>query len=861
MELLERDQYLAGLDTALREASTGTGRIALVSGEAGIGKTTLVERFTQNQGSRTPVLWGVCDSLFTPRPLGPLYDMGPQIQGVMPELVRPDRNPSAIFAAVLGELQRHTVIIVFEDVHWADEVTLDLLRFLGRRIKQTRSMLVMTYRDDELGSLHPLRTLLGDLVASSTSRLIQLPPFTEKAVQALVGERPVDVSTLHRQTGGNPFFVTEVLASPARNIPQTVREAVLARAARLSISGHAVLEAAAIIGPRIEPWLLSVLTGAEAHAAEECISVGMLSSQGDVLAFRHELARQTILESISPTSKQKLHQMALQALQHTPIAHADPARLAHHAEASAEGQAVLEFAPAAARLASKAGAHREASILYALALRFAGALPLAERASMFEAHAWESNLIDLQSEVIASRRQAIELWRQAGNPLKLGDNLAQLALTLMGSSQEDEAVQTCQTAIQILESLPAGRELALAYRIKALLHTFNHEYDEAIALANKSVALAKRFGDVRVLAMAYDTLGTTLLYVDYERGSQILRECLAIAQEAGLEARVATVYGNWGATACDLYKLDDAENYLAKGIAYSAERDLDLIRLHLLAWQALTQLRLGRWAEAAEIVSQVIVRPEITSINRIPALVVFGSLRARMGDPDPQASLEEALALAARTGAFQNIGPVRTARAEAAWLAGIPERTLEEAGAVYDLALSKQHPWIAGELAFWRWRSGDSVKVTEWMAKPFALQIAGDWRSAAEEWQRLGCPYEQARALADGDLEAQIAALKIFEQLGAQPMAENLRHLLRSSGASNLPRKPRVSTRQNPFGLTSRQVEILRLLTEGATNAEIAAQLNISPKTADHHVSAILAKLNVHSREAAASLARQHPQF
>ena len=151
--------------------------------------------------------------------------------------------------------------------------------------------------------------------------------------------------------------------------------------------------------------------------------------------------------------------------------------------------------------------------------------------------------------------------------------------------------------------------------------------------------------------------------------------------------------------------------------------------------------------------------------------------------------------------------------------------------------------------------------LPEWAAAPFALQIAGDWRGAAAAWEALGCPYEQARALADGDTAAQLAALTIFEQLEARPMAEHVRQKLRSAGVETIPRGPRTTTKENPFQLTNRQMQILSLLTEELTNAEIAARLHISPKTVDHHVSAVLGKLNVSSREEAAVLARQSPEL
>ncbi|MCI0578535.1 MAG: LuxR C-terminal-related transcriptional regulator, partial [Chloroflexi bacterium] len=710
----------------------------------------------------------------------------------------------------------------------------------------------------ELGPQHPVRIVLGDLATSTATRRLTLSPLSAQAVRALVGQRRFDPVVLHRQTGGNPFFVTEVLAAGGGGIPLTVREAVLARAARLSPSARAVLEAAAVIGARVEPWLLAEVTGAEASAAGECLASGMLVVQGDVLAFRHELARQTILDAILPHQRLVLNRLALDALKAAPSARRDLARLAHHAEAAGDREAVLEYAPAAARQASTAGAHRQASALYALALRFAADLPPQDHALLLELHAWECYVSGQQSQAIAGRRRAVDLWREAGNLLKEGENLAHLALALVGSEQWTEARQAGQAAVQILETLPPGRELALAYRTQALLHHFNYDYPEAIALAEKAMALAERFDDVRVLAMAYDTFGSSWLSLDYERGCEYLEKCLAIARQAGLDARVASVYGNLGSTSCELYRFSQAERYLGEGMAFTAERDLDLIRLYMLAWQAQVHLHLGRWNEAEAAAEEVLQRAGVSANSRIAALLALGRLRARRGAADSQAVLDQALELATGSGDFQHTGPVRAVRAEAAWLAGDRDQTLAEAHAVYDLAVSKRHAKLTGELAFWRWRAGDEVALPEWAASPFALHIAGNWRAAAEEWERLGCPYEQARALADGDPAAQAAALELFERLGARPAAGDLRQKMRAAGVRNIPRRPRPATRENPFGLTARQMDILALLAEELTNAEIAARLHLSPKTVDHHVSAVLAKLDVHSRAAAAELAQQN---
>lgn len=860
MNLLERDDSLAELEAALREAAAGNGRIILVCGEAGIGKTSLIEQFTRQQQDAR-VLWGACDSLFTPRPLGPLHDMAAQMTGSVPTLLTADGNRSAIFSALLADWQQQSTIAVFEDIHWADEATLDLLKYLGRRMQRTRSLCVVTYRDDELGPQHPLRLVLGDLVMSTAARRIALNPLSLDAVRRLTGNRTLDIDVLHEQTSGNPFFVTEVLASDQGGIPATVRDAVLSRAARLSLSGRAVLNAAAVIGTHIEPWLLAEVTQAEAGSLDENLVVGILLARGTNLVFRHELARQTILDALPPHKRVFLHQAVLDALKGSPSTQKDVIRLAHHAEAAGDRGAVLAYAPAAAEQARIARAHREAAALYALTLRYAEELPLDEHARLLETYAQECDLVGQQAEGIAARRKAADLWRAFGNPLKRGENLAYLMSMLTRVGQNFEAERVIQASIKILEALPPGPELAMAYRVQAHQCLVNRDYEEALTWADKSLNLAERFQDPEVLAAVYVTVGTALLFVDYERGCDYLEEKLVFAHDAGLDVRVAHIYSNLGSASGELFQFQRAEDYLKTGIAFATERDLDSHRLYMMAWQSLIALYQGGWQFAGEMATAVLKSPGVNVIIRITALIALGRLRLRRGDPGVDAALDEALELATKTTTVQRLGPAYAARAEAAWLAGDKQRTLAEARAVYDLAVSKRHPWFTGELAYWRWRAGDEVTLPAWTAVPFARHIVGDWQGAAEAWGELGCPYEQARALTDGDSEAQIAALNIFEQLGAQPMAEAVRQKLKAAGVQTIPRGPRTTTRDNPFNLTNRQLEILDLLTESLTNAEIAARLHISPKTVDHHVSAVLAKLDVHSREEAAELARQHPDL
>ncbi|HET7088950.1 MAG TPA: AAA family ATPase [Anaerolineae bacterium] len=835
MELLERDAPLRELEAAWKQAAAGEGRVALVSGEAGIGKTALVERFTRDHRDTARVLWSACDALFTPRPLGPLHDIAAQIQGDLLARLNSDASRAMIFSTVLVELQRTATIVVIEDIHWADEATLDLIKFLGRRLQRTRALLIATFRDDELGLQHPLRFVLGDLATSTATRRFSLAPLSLEAVRALVGRRAFDPEALHRRTGGNPFFIGEVIASGASGIPPTVRDAVLARAARLSASAGAVLEAAAVIGLRIEPWLLADVTGAEAQAADECLAAGMLLAQGELVAFRHELARQTILDTIAPHRRMVLNQLVLHALRSSPATRSDLARLAHHAQASGDREAVLELAPAAARQAASASAHREAAALYALALRFANDLPPADHAQLLEAYAGECVSIDQREEGLEAQKKALELWRQLGVPLKQGQSLANIAWSLNGLGKTAAALEASRQAIEILEAQPPSRELARAYRMQAGLENLCQNYRAGIEWAQKAIALAELFEDQSTVLSAHIAVGAAWLVLDYEHGRQYLERNLRAARHAGQEHLAALIYTNLSCVSSEVYQFQYAERYLMEGMAHAAEHGLEIFHLYMLAWQALTHLRLGRWNEAAGAAGAVLGRPGVSVTSRITALAALGYLRTRRGDPNAHVVLKEALDLSKEIESLHRIGLVRAARAEAAWQAGDRDQTLQEARAVYDLAVSKQHPWFTGELAFWRWRAGDEVRLPEWTARPFALHIAGDWRAAAEEWKRLGCPYEQARALADGDAAAQIAALEIFERLGALPAADALRQKMRTAGV-RAPRKPRASTRENPFGLTHRQVEILRLLTEDLSNAEIAARLHLSPKTIGHRL-------------------------
>ena len=856
MELLERERFLEKLETLVTECVEGRGQTVLVSGEAGIGKTSLIQQFTGKE-TRSRTLWGSCDALFTPRPLGPLHDIASQLGGTLRKLLDREAQRPLVFSSLLHELTTcdTSTILVFEDVHWADEATLDLIKFLGRRIHPIPALLILTFRDDEVGPLHPSRTVIGDLPKSAVTRL-ELSLLSEAAVLTMQQQAGRSLDNLFKITGGNPFFVTEVLTSKGEGVPATVIDAILSRAAKLQPPARDIIELASIVPPRIEEWLLREILAPTEESLESCVDGGLLIYERGMLRFRHELARQAVENSLSPTKSVQLHGRVLRALLNKDIAQIILPRIVHHAAHANNNDAVLRFAPQAGKRASAMGAHKEAAAHYATALRFAVPLPPAERASLFELHADECHIISQFTEAIASRESAIALRQQIGDRLHEGENLSHLAHSFVVEGRTTEARQANDRAIALLTTLEPGPQLATSYRYRAYLLMGDRENDEAIRWGRKALELAERFPNNETLTHAHNAIGSALILSGNEdEGRMHLERSLALALTGGLDSLAAAAYGNLGSAFGEVYRFPLAERYLSTGIAYCADRDIDGTQYYMTAWLALTYLYMGRWTEATDMALSVVDHSFSSVISRIMALVALGRVRARRGDPGVSEVLDEALVLAMQTSTLQRLAPVRAARAEAAWLTGDNKQAAEEASAAYALALRKKHAWFVGELANWQRQAGCMIKLPAWAARPFALHAAGKWADAAREWNMRTCPYEQAMALADGDETAKRTALTMLEELGAGQASAVLRRRLRDQGVRSIPRGPRPGTKGNPAGLTARELEILTLLTENLQNSEIASRLFISPKTVGHHISSILSKLNVRSRGEAAAAA------
>jgi DNA-binding CsgD family transcriptional regulator/tetratricopeptide (TPR) repeat protein len=871
--LLERDACLASLAEYVQQARLGNGRLVLISGEGGVGKSALVEQL-QSDVPDAVWSWGACDGLFTPRPLGPLFDIATQLGGELLDLCRRGAAREDLFGAALRRLaDPHTFdIVVIEDVHWADEATLDLLRFLGRRIRDSSVLLVATYRDDQLTASDPLRLALGELATQRSTRRISPAPLSVDAVAILADGSGFDAADLYRLTSGNPFFLTELIQAGPGTVSPSARDAVLARLGTLSVAARRVVDAGALIGTRLDPALLAAVTPSVPDVLDEILDSGFFIVDGLWVRFRHEIARLAVEQSLAAHRQRALHARIFDALSRQNCD--DDAQLAFHAEGAGDADGVLHHAPRAARHAAGLASHREAAKQYERALRCSSGAEPAVAAELYDGLAFEASLIDRFQDAADARIRALELWRRAGNALREGDTLRRLSRTLWRLCRGEDALDAAKNAVAILEPLGSRGELAWAYANLANQQMLYAEHTTAIDLARRARAIAEPVDMFDVLS---DLLNTEACSTASTGGdwAPLLHRALDIAVSHGVEEQAGRAYSNLYMLFCDERRFPEADRYFVDGLAYCTEHDIGTFATCLRGERTVTLERIGRWAES-EALSANLLDQVASPINRINPLLSLGRIRARRGEPRAWECLDEVASAADGSGESNWVAHARLARAEAAFFEGDDAAARREVGRADELTAGCDR-WLRGAVAVWRRRidaaDGGSAHRTGTphgsvagplhtepiapdLPEPYRWEIDGDVDRAGDVWMALGCPFEAGMAwLSSADEHALRRALVVFSDLGANAAARITRQRMRRLGIRSIPAGPRSATRAHPFHLTRREREVLELLCVGRTNAEIAADLFVSAKTVDHHVSAVLAKLGAPSRGAAASKA------
>ncbi len=850
--LRERADALATLRDRVEDAIAGHGSFTLVLGEAGIGKSALLR--TACEAARgVRVLWGACDALSTPRPLEPLRDIARLTGGELAAAMASDVSRFERFVALLSELEppRPPSIVVIEDVHWADDSTRDLLVYLARRIAGTRAAVFVSCRDDELGHGRPLTRTIGSLTALGGVRRLTLDRLGPDAVAAMTPG--LDASRVFAVTDGNPFFVTEIAATgSADQVPATVRDAVLARAASLSAPGRRALDAAALIPDTADVDLVRTVAGVTVDAVDECVRVGVLIDDAGAVRFRHELARLAIESAVPPATAREMHRRILAELARSPGA--DPARLAHHAERAGDAAATVTYATDAASRATRLGAHQSAKRQLERALAYVDPGDRAAVAGLSERLARECFVVSDAAGELAHAQEALRLRQELGNADDIGRAGAAWSRALWSAGRGDEARAAAGDAVAVFEGREPSADMAMALVHKAQMHMLAREIPAAIELGTKAQEIAELTGDTAVAIMALRVVGSSQWFVDPDLAQTQLRRSVELAERTGDDRAVATGLVNLGSGAGEVRRYADAERWLRETIEWCERRDLDGLRAYAVAWLARIEFERGEVAAAEQRAESV--GPDAIAIARIVAATVLGRLHARRGDADAAALLDEAWRLAVPTADLQRLWPAAAGRAELAWLDGDAERIPHLVGDTYELAARLGLPWAVGELGWWLWRAGAIDAAPDAAAAPFAAQIRGDTPRAVALWQELGCPYEVALAQADSAAVEQVAtAVASLDRLGARRAADLVAAQLRDAAGVRVARL-RSSTATNPGGLTGRELDVALLLADGLTDAEIAARLHISPKTAGHHVSAILAKLGVPARAHAAAVVR-----
>jgi DNA-binding CsgD family transcriptional regulator/tetratricopeptide (TPR) repeat protein len=855
--LRERQVELQMLGTAVERAGAGQGSAVLVLGEAGIGKTSLVHAFLAVAAGRARILTGSCEDLLTPRALGPLRDAARSAPaGPLAAALSPRSDLDFVFAAACDELASppSPTLLVIEDAHWADGATLDVLRYLGTRVQNLPAVLLVTYRDDALDRDHPLRGVLGVLGSRAATRL-RLTRLSADAVRELAAPTNVDPSELFRLTGGNPFFVSEVLANPRSVVPPTVVDAVLARVGTLSPAAQTALDRLAVIPSGAEVSLLRVLVGDLAPVAE-AERAGVVEVHGDVVAFRHELARRAVVESLPVSVRLELNADVLRTL--LTRQDCDPFRVLHHAVEAGDDAAVITHGEMAAREARRVGAHRQAAACYAQVLARGHQLTIARRARLGEGYAWALSSSNQLHAAAAAAETAAELWQQDGDDRRLVRALVTLSRQQWLTERTGAARMSAERALELARPLGDSYQSALATANLGGLLVLTDQEEDGLRYLDEGLGIAERSGEADVATICRNYRGSALLQLGDLSGCDELLRSLAQAADRDDHEYVMRAYYNLIEGLWRLGEYRKALGYIEQGEHFGRDRDFPVYGYMFAARRCRLALMRGRWAEAEAGLRELLGGQDNPAMIGRETIPILARVLVRQGSADAPGWLARAGRHAVRADVLEWLVPTGLAHIEHAWLTG----DHGQAGPYPQLLLKRtDRPGTAvlrGELLVYLRRLGYPAGPFPNCPEPYASALRGDWRSAADAWLSEGDPYERAVELADsGRVEPTLEALTVLDGLGAKPAAAFVRSRLRGLGVARLPRRPQPGTLTNPAGLTDRQLEILRLVATGLSNPEIAHRLVVSPRTVDHHVSAVLQKLGVRTRREAAARAAE----
>jgi DNA-binding CsgD family transcriptional regulator/tetratricopeptide (TPR) repeat protein len=855
MEMLERGNELETLLSTFEQSRRRLGATVLISGEAGIGKTRLLREFVARITSTARVFAGSCDDLLTPRVLGPFRDMVRDSDGALAAL-NGQTDSEAFVEAMLEQMDApaRPAVVIVEDVHWADDASLDIIRYLGRRINELPAMLCLTYRPEEVVGSDTLWRVLGSLTGPAVVR-IELTGLSEAAVAEQAVTAGLDPDYVVAAVGGNPFYLTEMLAAPDGGVPASVRDAIVTRMHVLPEPARDAVELLAVV-PGGAEWslLASVLdNGTAALAAAE--RAGLVTASGGRYTFRHELAREAVEDSLPSRRRTQLNRAVFESLA---VAGAEVSRLVHHAVRAGDRAAIARYAAVAASEAISAHAHREAASFAQLALDCSDLID--DQRDIARLHGEAAHALRMLNQPRRANyhaEQAIAAWEAVGSPAEdLGKALLAASRIQPMLADARRGRQLAYRAAETLERAGRSPTLALAYSMLGSSEYFEIRPRSAQRWCERAIALAKDLDCPDVAAHAYGYLGLATVILGDETGLQHLERAADFAGAVGHAEHLVRALVNHGAMLMWLGRHAEAGPLV--------ETAAQLAREHNNAWGGahagilLCRLELfrGAWDAAEARLRELLAGDGEPVAMLTPPLALLGRLLARRDDPAAKELIDNSWQIAEASGQLFRLAIAGTARIEWAWLNN-ETAAIREIGADLLAVAARGHiPYFRAEVLRYLKRAGTDVTGFDRCPAPFAAGIAGDWQTAARLWKEAGNPYEAALELLESpDPGTALRGLRLLDELGAVATATKMRRQLRERGVAGVPRGPRSVTKRNPAQLTKRQLEVLALLASGLTGPEIAERLCVSQRTMEHHVSAILRKLKVHSREAAVAAA------
>ncbi|HEX6221301.1 MAG TPA: AAA family ATPase, partial [Acidimicrobiia bacterium] len=696
--LLEREGELGLLTDLLADVGSSGGKVVLIRGEAGIGKSSLVGGFLSSAADIAHIHIGYCDDLQTPQPLGPLWDISRSEPALRKALQSRDRQAvlESFFDLTAGSL-RPTVVVI-EDTQWSDEATRDVIKYVGRRMARANGLLLLTHRIGEVDRDHPLRGVIGDLPPQNVAR-IELEGLSRSGVSELVADSGLDPDRVLSATNGNPFLVTELASFGDGEVPASVRDSVVSRIGKLSSTARDMLRVMSVIPDRISGEDIPRLTGGSDDDLAEGERLGLLEIDGDLVSFRHELIRRAVESSLTISESVAIHRGLLETLPDG----TDPSRLVHHAQGANDIDRLVVHAPEAALAAAEVGSNREAAAQFRALEPHLSLLEPHRRADILSRWALIEHYLE-RVESIEILDRAIELYREAGSVEALARALVLGVEVNRTHGRSGTAREYALEAIRLLEPGEPSHRLAHALATYSWLLIRSGEIDQAEAAADRAIGVAERTGAELALISALGVKGT-LVYVRGEPGGlDIMEQLQQRARLGGYRYEEVLAQLRMAEVALEIRDIDRASDFSIRAKSTAGGYELPILETQATLVRAEALLWAGAWSEAEDLATETIGRHSTADV-RLAA--ILGVIRTRTGRGSAVEYLEQAWSLAVESGEIDHLLGSAAAIAERMWVVDTPDSALfEQFRDLIDRGIRFEYPWPAGSLALWMWKSG-----------------------------------------------------------------------------------------------------------------------------------------------------------